>query len=634
MPTGSSWFLRVAAMVFTFAALISHAEAARTTVAPFVIEGLGKGTVPLSGPCQFHLGDNPAWASPEFDDSGWEQLSTERPWGEQGHARYTGYAWYRCHIALSPAPGIAPRFALLVQRVFNAYEIYWNGALIGSNGKLDPYRIWYYSQPPQIFPLGSALRGVLAVRVWQAPLFSDDSGQNGGFGVAPLIGSQEDIATAKAALNYQWLRQRQFLFGENLLYVLVALLSFLVWLRHRSRWLLFWMTAFALAPPAILLLLNADILWPYVLAVGAVQPLFAIQDISLWFLLLWLLPLREDRALCRLTRILAGVSLTNATLDGVLLAISWSPRWIGLAQIADGVSAVIYTLLEAFPLVLVGVAFSQRKRFNSARWLVAVCAFLDDMIVVVRNAVKQGRQFTDWSIAKKIDSPLFTVGGSAISLHTLTGALLLVAIVYAVYSKLREEQRQKEALEREKLELMHTREQMRHFAEHDDLTGLWNHRIIMDRLSGEVERSRREGTPLSVVLADVDHFKNINDNFGHPTGDLVLKEISAIFMRFVRAYDCVGRYGGEEFLIILPGSGFDSACSRAEELRQAVESAHILDGERTLKVTSSFGVASGFPCDYEAETVIRTVDAALYEAKKNGRNCVIATDMNLAVGKD
>ncbi len=613
----------------TFAAVFSQAEAARTQIAPLIFEGLGKGTVSLNGPCRFHLGDDAYWAAPGFDDSGWEQLSTDEPWGEQGHARYTGYAWYRCHIALTPAPGIASQFSLLLQRVDDADEIYWKGVLIGHNGKLEPYRIWYYSQPPEIFPLGQGQRGLLAVRVWKAPLFSDDSGQAGGFETAPLIGSPEAIATAKAALDYQWLHSRQFLFGENLLYVLVALLSFLAWWRNRSRWLLFWMTVFALAPPLILLFLGADVRWPYVVAVGAVQPIFAIQDIALWFLLLWLLPLREDRALCRLTRILAVTSLTNATLDGVLLVINWSPRWIAVARIADGISAILYTLLEAFPLVLVVFAFSRRKRFDSARWLVAILAFFDDMIVVVRNAVKQGRQFTDWSIASKIDSPLFTLGGSAISLYTLTGALLLVAIVYAVYARLREEQREKDALEREKMELMRAREQMRQFAEHDGLTGLWNHRIIMERLSGEVDRSRREGIPLSVILADIDHFKKINDSFGHPTGDLVLKEVSAIFMRSVRTYDWVGRYGGEEFLIILPGSGLDHACSRAEELRRAVQAAHILDGETRLSVTCSFGVASGFAPDYEAEAVIRTVDAALYQAKKNGRNCVIATDMNV-----
>jgi diguanylate cyclase (GGDEF)-like protein len=185
-----------------------------------------------------------------------------------------------------------------------------------------------------------------------------------------------------------------------------------------------------------------------------------------------------------------------------------------------------------------------------------------------------------------------------------------------------------EDLEREKIEMLRAREQMRHFAEHDDLTGLWNHRIIIERLRQEVDRSRRERTPLSLILVDLDHFKNVNDTFGHPAGDLVLKEIGAIFQSAVRSYDWVGRYGGEEFLLILPGSGFDGARIRAEQLRMAVQWAHIHDGHRAIPVTASFGVACGFPSNYEA--LIHAADAALYRAKDNGRNCVMVTELKRA----
>jgi diguanylate cyclase (GGDEF)-like protein len=186
-------------------------------------------------------------------------------------------------------------------------------------------------------------------------------------------------------------------------------------------------------------------------------------------------------------------------------------------------------------------------------------------------------------------------------------------------------QRRTEDLEKEKAELMRAREQMRHFAEHDDLTGLWNHRIIVERLAQEVDRSRREGTPLGVILVDLDHFKNVNDTCGHPAGDLVLKEIAAIFHRAVRSYDWVGRYGGEEFLLILPGSSFAGARLRAEQLRMAVQEAYIHDGVRAIPMTASFGVASGFPSNYEV--LIHTADSALYRAKDNGRNCVIAVEI-------
>ena len=632
MPLCRRAFRRIAAIVllaFTFHWL--HAQQPRTQItppAPVVIEGLGKGTFPLSGPWQFHPGDDPAWANPTFDSSGWEQLTADQSWGTQGHARLTGFAWYRYYISFTPASGVPPRFSLLVPRIGDAYEIYWNGSLIGRNGKLPPGAVWYVSQPVQTFDLGQDQHGLLAVRVWKAPLLSDDSGENGGFEAAPLMGSSEAIATARAAYEFQWLRSRQLHFGANLLCAVIALLSFLLWLRAPARWILFWTAGFALAQPATVLLLNAHMGWPYALAMGADQIVGAVQDISLWFLLLWLLPLRGNHTICRLTRVLACIYLVNSVLDGTLVALTWNPRWTGIVQTSDAISTAISVALEAFPLFLVGYAFFHRRQFNPARWLVAILAFLDGMMIVFVNVVKQGRQFTAWPIASRIDSPLFFVDGNGISLSTLAGSLLLIAIVYAVYNSIRDDQRRQDALELEKLELLHESNRMRHQAEHDGLTGLWNHRAIVDRLGEEINRSLREKTPLSVILVDVDHFKKINDSVGHLAGDLVLKEISAIFTHYLRPYDYAGRYGGEEFLLILSNCGMESALRRAEQLRQAVESARVMDGETILQVTASFGVTSAFFSHYETETVIRTIDAALYQAKNSGRNCIVPIEMD------
>jgi len=105
----------------------------------------------------------------------------------------------------------------------------------------------------------------------------------------------------------------------------------------------------------------------------------------------------------------------------------------------------------------------------------------------------------------------------------------------------------------------------------------------------------------------------------------VLKAIGALFQSLVRSYDWVGRYGGEEFLLVLPGSGQESAQVRAEEFRRAIESAIIQMGETAIPVTASFGVASGLTSDFE--TLIQAADTALYRAKRNGRNCVIAVEV-------
>lgn len=632
MPACQFILRRIVTMaIFAFAACGLHATQTSTEIAPtatLAIDGLGKGTFTLSGPWQFHTGDDPSWANSSFDSSHWEQLTADEPWGRQGHANLTGFAWYRCSIALSPAPGVPQQFSLLVPRIHDSYEIYWNGSLIGRNGKLPPDPVWYISQPVQTFELGTVQRGVLAVRVWKAPLLSDDSGERGGFDAAPLIGSPGAIVTAKAANEFRWLRSRQLHFGANLLSVVIALLSFLLWLRVPSRWVLFWTTGFALAQPVILLLVNAHMGFSYSLVMAVAQPLTAMQDVSLWFLLLRLLLLHENRAISRLTRGLACLWMVNSTLDGVLVAISWKPQLMHLVQGTDVALTTLSLLLEAFPLVLVSYGFFQRKQLAFAPWLVAILAFLDEMINVFGNVIKQGRQFTGWPLASNIDSPLFSIAGSGITLSTIAGTLLLVAIVYAVYNSVQEDQRRHEAVEREKMELMHESERMRYQAEHDGLTGLWNHRIIVQRLGEEMNRSLRDGAPLSVVLIDVDHFKTVNDSFGHLAGDLVLREISAILTRSVRPYDYVGRYGGEEFLLIMPDCGIESALSRVEQLRLAVQSACIMHGSATLQVTASFGVGSDFPSHYEPETVIRAVDSALYKAKSSGRNCVVHAEMD------
>ncbi|HWA96744.1 MAG TPA: diguanylate cyclase [Terracidiphilus sp.] len=213
-------------------------------------------------------------------------------------------------------------------------------------------------------------------------------------------------------------------------------------------------------------------------------------------------------------------------------------------------------------------------------------------------------------------------------------ALLLLAFLWLWRTRHYIEQRRQleqavrtrtKELEREKLELVRMREQMRHYAEHDGLSGLWNHRIIVERLKGEVERSRRDATPLSIILADVDYFKKINDTYGHPFGDQVLKEISALFQRMVRSYDWVGRYGGEEFLLVLPGATLEHARKRADELRRAVEEAEIRENGKRVSVTISLGVASGFPRNYE--TMVQTADTALYQAKNGGRNMVVVAEV-------
>jgi len=172
-------------------------------------------------------------------------------------------------------------------------------------------------------------------------------------------------------------------------------------------------------------------------------------------------------------------------------------------------------------------------------------------------------------------------------------------------------------------ELVSARESMRHAATHDSLTGLLNRGEIFAMLERELERSRRERNLLSIILADIDHFKKVNDTCGHLFGDGVLQEVSRRLHSRLRPYDGVGRYGGEEFLLVLPSCNLEGALARAVELRDAIASAPVVVGTVEWSITASLGVAvSNGTGAKELEQLLSRADAALYRAKENGRNRV------------
>lgn len=185
--------------------------------------------------------------------------------------------------------------------------------------------------------------------------------------------------------------------------------------------------------------------------------------------------------------------------------------------------------------------------------------------------------------------------------------------------------------------LVEARENMRFQATHDPLTSLWNREVIAELLSREIDRSRREKSCTVVMLCDVDHFKQVNDHYGHSTGDDVLQEIAHRLQHSVRSYDMVGRFGGEEFLVILNKCDACSALTRAENIRQAINKRPFQTRSGPLEITISVGVA--LSTDFEQSSLdemLAATDAAMYAAKGAGRNCVRAaqgaTDSNMREG--
>jgi two-component system cell cycle response regulator len=178
--------------------------------------------------------------------------------------------------------------------------------------------------------------------------------------------------------------------------------------------------------------------------------------------------------------------------------------------------------------------------------------------------------------------------------------------------------------------LVEARENMRFKATHDALTSLFNRGVIMELLGREISRSRSERIPTAILLCDVDHFKSINDTHGHLIGDEVLQEAARRLLLSVRSYDYVGRYGGEEFLIILNNCDPVSAPRRAEEIRRSLSDTPVHTSIGPLLVTMSMGVHQTANWGVQSvEELLHQVDGAMYAAKTAGRNRISFTKLEI-----
>jgi two-component system cell cycle response regulator len=188
------------------------------------------------------------------------------------------------------------------------------------------------------------------------------------------------------------------------------------------------------------------------------------------------------------------------------------------------------------------------------------------------------------------------------------------------------EQRQDELEERER-QLLEANERLRHMSQTDGLTGVDNRRHLEERLDEMFEHAKRLNEPFSVVMCDLDRFKAVNDTYGHQAGDVVLKQFARILRNEVREIDRVGRYGGEEFMMLLPGTVLDAALTFSERVRKQIEGHTFSFDSGSIQRTASFGVSAWpHPRVDDTDALVRAADDALYVAKETGRNRVVRFD--------
>jgi diguanylate cyclase (GGDEF)-like protein len=174
-------------------------------------------------------------------------------------------------------------------------------------------------------------------------------------------------------------------------------------------------------------------------------------------------------------------------------------------------------------------------------------------------------------------------------------------------------------------DLIESREKLRFQATHDSLTGLWNRASVLDMLHREMDRANRNEGFTGVLMLDLDHFKRVNDKYGHLAGDAVLKSAADRIAEMVRPYDIVGRYGGEEFLVVLPNCDIEQSRQTAERICAAVGEVPILLGNREIRVTVSIGATACAANTFQENQLLAIADIALYKAKDAGRNCAFTS---------
>lgn len=335
-------------------------------------------------------------------------------------------------------------------------------------------------------------------------------------------------------------------------------------------------------------------------------------------------------ALARVSRHLDARLLEAVLINRIL------EHGVRVETVSDAAAAILDTLSQIVDARLMGLAVDESESLKVFLRLADDTARDSASAVVRRIEAELGspsdvRREVAVDGGKKQGKPLAAECLSLVPLPLRNAAAVLaVAPTEADYDESREQLLLERVGRQLALVIDNARlaERLRELSMRDDLTGLLNRRTIRQRLGEEVQRAHRYGHPLSVALCDLDHFKRINDTFGHQAGDQVLIAISGILDQQARMPDVAGRYGGEEFLVVLPETDLANACSAARRLRETIESSRIVLGDgQVLPITGSLGVAALSEIQAASEgavdDLLALADQRLYAAKAAGRNKVV-----------
>lgn len=430
MVDRASRFLRFSlALVLVLAAPVPLASAFAN---PLLIQNPGTGVVSLGGKWEFHLGDNLAWADPALDDAQWEQLRADATWGAQTHPSYTGFAWYRRHIIIENSGASSTKnLAILIPPVDDVYDLYWNGKKIGSYGGLPPRANWWQSGHSAVYKLpSSSENGVLALRVWKAPLSSVDPSTNGGFESAPLLGDAEVLAQQAKLPFYRSDEHRLPDLLISAVVLVTGFLSFLLYLRDRKQGLYAWLALYLIAGG----FLGVRDLSAYSFALTfrttqlVVQLGECAQDISMWMILLYLFGLARNRGWMRATKWLIGIYLA-AQLGDIGAIFIWAKGWPSLPWI-DAITTAVYSIIPLYVFVIIGYGLTRRKQLRLWPLIAAACA--SALYNCVTNLLGQGIRFTHWTLVTRLQAIGFHSGSYFFGIAFILNAAIFLALIFTI----------------------------------------------------------------------------------------------------------------------------------------------------------------------------------------------------------
>ena len=543
----------------------------------------------LAGQWRFRPGDDLAWAEPGIDDNSWMTRPVPGRWEQGGFPGSGQMAWYRLTLDLSEVTDRS-QLAVRLGEVLGAYEFYAGGRLMGGVGKLPPLGELDYDRQ-RVYPLPAEAISedgqlTLALRVWGGGDALASAWRVGPYDGKFLLGEYRKLLLSG-------------IFGEvpGLLFctLFIGFGLYHLYLHRRNPQIspLLWFGLVAINIGIYGLMLTQ---WKYItdwsfvamkkVELGAIYlfPALAIQ--SIWTLL-------------------------QQPIGPWLRAYQWSFVLLAAAVVAIPGHAIHYSTLEywqiwSLPLLLIGpglVLREARAGNREARTLVV------GLLIFVATCIN------DLSIdLANLDTLRLTPFGFVAVMIAMS-----VSLANRFTSTLSE---MEQLVGARTAELSAANAQLAEVARMDPLTAVLNRRGFTSEVEGEIERFLRSGRSFSLVLADVDHFKRFNDECGHACGDHVLKRVAEILRQRLRDVDRIGRWGGEEFILLLPETDADGAATLAESLRRAIDLNLFEFGGERHRITMTFGVAT-YRKGETLDACIARADTALYRGKEGGRNRVM-----------